>query len=358
MKKTLYPNVYEKLSTQNQKQYMVRFKHLKVTYPLKNFTTLYGCTTAKQTHNKLYEIKLLISKGKNPFEKSVTHTVDSYFERYISTTKGHDYYNKSTYYNKHIRPLIGNKLIENIEEKHIYNILNSKTLKDMSERTKFRLKEILNPIFQRVIRDGKRTNNPFEYIKLKKTTEKKPLHSRLVTDKVEVTRIIYKEILQIEDIELKVFFLISLMTARRRGEILKLKWCDIYGDKVFVDKTTTKTSIDDEYSLPHQVLNLLNCMKKNESNSNIFTMKKDRPTRVFTKLIQNSHIELVKDEKLTLHDTRHLFMSIMSVHTQNPILVDKCISHSHRSNIMDTYLSFSYQQRKEVFEEYWKIIRG
>ena len=69
-----------------------------------------------------------------------------------------------------------------------------------------------------------------------------------------------------------------------------------------------------------------------------------------------SNIQLVHNENITLHDTRHLFMSVMAVETQNPILVDKCISHAHNSSMMDTYLSFSYEKRKEVFKAYWEII--
>ena len=68
------------------------------------------------------------------------------------------------------------------------------------------------------------------------------------------------------------------MTARRRGEILQLKWKNIYNEKVFADKSTTKTNINDEYPLPKEVLHLLEKLDKKEEL--IFNMSKDRPTRV------------------------------------------------------------------------------
>ena len=43
--------------------------------------------------------------------------------------------------------------------------------------------------------------------------------------------------------------------------------------------------------------------------------------------------------------------------TNNPLLVDRCLSHSQQS-IMARYMSFSYESREEVFEKYWDIVRG
>jgi len=44
-------------------------------------------------------------------------------------------------------------------------------------------------------------------------------------------------------------------------------------------------------------------------------------------------------------------MPTMAVEIENATLVDKYISHSHNGAMMDTYLSFSYEKRKEVFEK-------
>jgi integrase len=247
--------------------------------------------------------------------------------------------------------------ISDIKEKHIIKILNSKTLSNLSDRSKFTTKMILNPIFNMAIRESKIIFNPLSSIKFKKSTQKKGLHSRIISNEKEIVSILYNDILELSDIKLKIIMLISLMTARRRGEILKLKWENIYTDKVFASKDSTKTGINDEYPIPVEVIDLLNQLQT-EKIGNIFDIHKDTITKKFTKLVKNSSIQLVQDESLTLHDTRHLFMSIMTLETTNADLVDKCISHTKRESIKDTYLSFSYNERKKVFEQYWEILRG
>jgi len=357
LKKTNYKNVYEVLTEANIPNFIVRFSYLNKRYPDKNFTNLFGCTTAKQAFNELQKVKVMLAQGHNPFEKKKKTALNDYFENFIKGIKGKDQYIKSTYYDKHIKPHIGHYDISEIEEKHILKILNSDTLKDKSLRTKYTVKMILNPIFSKSIKNGDRTINPLEDIKFEKKTQKKPLFSRIVDSEKTIVQTFYKNILELEDIELKVFLLIALMTGRRRGEILKLKWDSIYDGKVFVDANMTKTGIDEEYPLPTEVTSAFEFIEKGKSD-NIFHLKEDRPTRVFKSLLQKSSIKLRKNETLTLHDTRHLFMSIMTMETKNADLVDKCLSHSKSLSIKDTYLSFSYENRKKVFEDYWEIIRN
>ena len=61
---------------------IVRFKHNGITYPIKNLTKLYGCKTEKEGFEKLNEIKLLLSKGKDPFSSS-DGTLQQLFETKI-----------------------------------------------------------------------------------------------------------------------------------------------------------------------------------------------------------------------------------------------------------------------------------
>ena len=353
LKKTSFPNIYEKVP----KNYIARFKHLGKRYSDKNFTKLYGCTTGKQASDKLYEVKSMLSQGLNPFKKDVKLSLNDYFDLYIEQIKGKDYEIKKTYYNKHIKPLIGKISISDLTEDHVNKILISKTLRDLAPRTKFTTKMILDPIFKKAIKDGRLLINPLEDIKFSKKSIKKKLHSRIVDSDVTVANILYNDIMALDNLEIKACLLIALMTARRRGEILQLHWSDIIEDKVYVRSATTKTNIDEEYPLPIEVVDIIRKLQKDQSNENIFSLKEDRPTRVFTRLIEKSSIKFTKGEKITLHDTRHLFISIMAAKDFNIQLLDQCISHSQGNTILDTYLSISYVKKKEVFEAYWNIIR-
>jgi integrase len=161
----------------------------------------------------------------------------------------------------------------------------------------------------------------------------------------------------LDEEELKAIFLIALMTGRRRGEILQLKQSDIKNGTVYVPQTITKTKTPDMFPLPNEVLEIIRSLPLNKDGT-IFTSTGARVTRVFTRLIQSSKILLSKGSKFTLHDTRHLFQSVMISETNNPQLVDRCLSHSQDGSMMSVYLSFSYQKREKVFNQYWDIAKG
>ncbi len=72
IEKTKYPNIYEVLTVQGDKEYLATWSQRGRQYPQKNLTNLYGCTTAKQASTKLTELKVLINKGEEPFIKDNT----------------------------------------------------------------------------------------------------------------------------------------------------------------------------------------------------------------------------------------------------------------------------------------------
>ena len=359
LKKTSERNIYELYSVSRRKEYIVRFSYLGKNYGERNFTKLFGTTTLKQTFEMFQNIKVELSKGNNPFAKKKTSDVDTYFLEYIKTISSPaNQDNKTWYYNKHIKPTLGKLSAGDITETHIHNIMNG-TLKDLSMRSKKELKTILAPLFRTAIRKGDIKYSPLDEFKLKKDEGKEELSFRLIESFATVANQIYNAILEMEKIEEKMVLLIALMCARRRGEILKLKFQDIKDDKVFVPKEITKNGQSDVYPFPKEVLELLEILKKEKgSKGNIFDMGVHKPTYLFNKIIKNpkNKIQLTSNQKLTLHDTRHLFQSIMMPEINNPPLVDRCLSHS-QSSILNTYLSIGYNDRKLVFLRYWEIIR-
>ena len=81
-----YPGITTKIDKNNNIQILVRFKHLSTTYPVKNFTKLFGCKTQKQAFDKLQEIKILITKGQNPFNP-MGNKLDEIFKRKIENKR-------------------------------------------------------------------------------------------------------------------------------------------------------------------------------------------------------------------------------------------------------------------------------
>lgn len=355
LNKTSKPCIYTIKMVDGRVNYIVRFSYLNKNYGQRNFTKLFGTDSTKSTFDKLQEVRIELSRGNNPFEKEKVTTLNEYFEEHINSFQGKTQYTLQKYYDKHVKPIIGNNDIALITRKQIEKILQG-TLKNTASKTKSDLKLILNPIFKKSIRDKKRTDNPLEGIKFKKPQPKPELTYRVVSDLKFAAKELYRLISQEEDLELRAVLLIALMTARRRGEILKLKYSDIIDDKVFVPVDITKTKTPDIYPLPHEVLEIISQLPVNTDNK-LFTVGEARVTRAFTRLISKSNIVLSDGSKFTLHDTRNLFQSIMIPETNNPQLVDRCISHRQDGSMMSVYLSFSYEKRESIFKKYWNITR-
>lgn len=354
LKKTAKQNIYEVQSSDGRKEYIVRFSYLSKNYGERNFTKLFGTTTLKQTFEMFHNVKAELSKGKNPFEKIKSANVDTYFNEYIKTIGSKDnQQNKTWFYNKHIKPTLGKLSVIDINETHINKIMST-SLKDLSARSKKEFKTILQPMFKTAIKKGLISYSPLDDLKLKKDKGKEDLSFRLIESFETVAAQIYRGIHELKNTQDKIVLLIALMCARRRGEILKLKFQDIKGDKVFAPAEITKSNQADEYPLPKEVLDLLLSVK-GKKEDNIFDIGVHRPTYLFNKIVKDN-IQLSSNQRFTLHDTRHLFQSIMMPRISNPPLVDRCLSH-HQNSILTTYLSIIYTDRKIVFESYWEIIR-
>ncbi len=359
LKKTKYTSIYEIIADDTTKQYIARFAYLGKNYGERNFSNLFGVRTAKQAFEKLQEVKVEIAKyGTNPFKRKIKSTLDSYFEEYIKTRTNKkqygDKYKKQSAYKSLVKEPLGDKNIDEITVRMIENILN-KDLKSKSARTKLEVKNILKPLFDKATKNGLIKYSPLDEIKFEKVGSKTEITYRIVNSLDDVVKELYKNIMDLKNLEDKIILLIALMTARRKGEILQLEYSFIKGEKVFVPTGITKTSTVDEFPLPIEVLDLLPQLKTNKGT--IFTCNNQRPTLLFNKIVAESNIEFTEDNKITLHDTRNLFSSVMSPITNNPPLVDRCLSHS-QSSILKKYMSFSYASRKEVFEQYWDILRA
>ena len=358
--KTSKPNIYQTTSLTGRTEYIVRFAYLGKNYGERNFTKLFGTTTLSQTVEMLNSVKVELSKGNNPFKKKISISLDTYWEeRQQEIKEGSHKYILQKFYAKHIQPIIGQKDIDEIEEKHIRSILNG-TLKESGSSNRMKLRTILNPIFRKCFKKGRVKENVIEDIKFEKPTFKTEMSSVLVNDFKTVSKKLYKEVMLLpesttKDIEFKLSMLFGLMTARRRSEILKYTYDDIKDNKLFVPKQYTKIGKADEFPLSFEMINLIKKLPKNSDN--IFTINVQNITKTFNSVVKNADIQVVKNQSFTFHNTRHLFQSIMIKKTSNPPLVDRCLSHVQNS-VMSIYLSFEYSDRKEVFEQYWKILRG
>lgn len=103
-----FKGITEKKMKDGSISIMVRFKYLGVTYPVKNFTKLYGCKTKSVADKKLDQIKSLLSERINPFKTSF-ETFAEIYEDMLNTNEANKtwaYYtvkNRRNFFNRYIK---------------------------------------------------------------------------------------------------------------------------------------------------------------------------------------------------------------------------------------------------------------
>lgn len=360
-----YSGISEKVLKDGTKHIMVRFKYNKKTYPIKNFTKLYGCTTKKSALDKLNQIKVLIAEGKDPFIKTENNLNAIFDERLEYKVKNGDWThstpkNYSYFYNKYIRETIGNKRIEQITYQDLLKVQKSMT--DVQNSTKNTLKLVLNPIFeeQRKLKNIK--ENPMDDLEVFNIPIREKLSNRTDENTLELVRKLYKAIPSYkakskqQETEIKMFLYLSLLTAHRYGELLRLTKEDCYIDKKMIisPKTITKTKEDYKFPIPNECLEYLESVE----NGLIFpSLKRGGIYQIFQRLVKLAKIDLYKNKRISLHDTRRFLLAVMIRDCKiDSIIADTCLEHKQQT-VIKHYVSVEYSDKVEAFNKYWDKIR-
>jgi integrase len=378
--KTKYHNIYEVETVDGGKEYLATWTQKGRQYFQKNLTKLYGCNTAKKAETTLSEIKALINQGKSPFNKESSDKNQKFSElvlKEIDSRNASDNYKyiQRHVYLKHLDKSIGNLKLHEVTISTIEKTFR-KIRQNYSFETIANLKKSIRPVLDYAVDEGLISSNPLNSLKIKKLTKathkhgKAPLKHRLTgkdnNKYLNVAKTLYQAALtyqparskQYEDgQEFQICFLIAIMTARRRSEILKISYEDIteYGT-VKTKAETTKTNVWEEYPLPKEVLDRLNPEGKGPIVSSV-TPK--RYSYHFKQLIGKLDLPVHTDMKITGHDTRNLFLTIMSKETKNPFLCDVAISHDQSNyKMLLTYYEPDISDFIELFEWYWDLLRG
>ena len=370
--KTKFPNVYEyKNPNTGVSEFYVKLIFRGVQYGVVNFTKKFPgqCTTAKKTHEYIAEVKKDIVSGKDPFI-ATGDTLNDYFKKRLKMPmKDKTRTEYQGFYDNYIKNQIGRKPLHVITSDDFYNILDDK-LKNKSIRTKRFLRDVLNPIFNEAAKKGKIPYNPFIDVKFEERPKKEALKYRIKISTLHFAREMHKVILNMPEVpkskhqynELQFMFLVVLENARRRGEVLQLRFSDVTGNEVNVRAETTKTNNPDKYVLSDDAVSILEKIRLQRGTSdNVFTIPNSRVLEAFYLLvIKKGGLEqyLYSGKKFTLHDTRRLFIQILvGDYHLNSDLVDTCLSHT-QGTVKSIYLEYSDNQIYDVYRQYFKILRG
>lgn len=363
LKKTKYIGINELEMADGSKNYVAIFSHNGTRYGERNLTKLFGANSAKQAFERLQEIKIELSKGIDVFGIK-SEKMDDLVYKYLEKTS-ENYKKVSTFaYNKHIKPVIGHLFINKVTKKDINEIkMNMENLK-LSKATIKKVKTILTPVFKEALNDEVIRKNVLEQVSMGGNTVKPALTDRLNEPLIDAIRKIYKSALKQQD-DYNVMFLISIMCARRAGEILQLKYEDINDGIVHVRAGTTKTYKNEnplitveKYPLPKEVLEIIGI-----GTGNVFKHNKRTYSDKYAQMIdldtQLKLKPLAKDYPIRSHDNRNFIISLQSKEFGIDFVGTACLSHTNKkANINARYHSIEFDDIKEVFENYWEKLRA
>lgn len=375
--KTDYANIYEIKNAEGKIEYLATWTQKGRQYRQKNFTKLFGDTTAKQAETRLAEIKVLIRRGENPFKKDDSDMQKSFSTlvlneiRSRTVSKNYKYVQEKIYL-KHLDKDMGRLKLDQITisvlDKVFRKLLNTHDIQTITN-----LKKTIRPTLDYAVDEKLIPSNPLNSLKIRKLTKstkrsgKVPLKHRLLgkdnSKFLNIAKALYNAALHYTvgkeelDREFQITFLLACMAARRRSEILKIRYEDITPyNTIKTRPDTTKTDVFEEYPLPKEVINRLLPKGKGLLLPHITLESYSAHMR---KLIDNLNLPIHADMKLDGHDTRNLFLTIMSKETKNPLLCDTAISHDHsKYNMLLTYYEPDINDYTELFEWYWDLIRG
>ncbi len=229
-----------------------------------------------------------------------------------------------------------------------------------------KIRSILNPIFQEAFESEVVKRNILKSVKMGADTVKPKLTQRLNEPLRPAIRKIYQAALK-EKNDYNLFFLISIMCVRRFQEIFLLEYEDIVDGIVHVRFETIKSDkklhpklIIEEYPLPKEVLEIIGTEPKTGKlfkhwhrtyMDKYATMMKDK--------VDLDYKPLAKEYPIRSHDNRNFITSIMSKKYGIDYIGAACLSHhQEKSNVNVRYNNVEYEDKVEIYNEYWKILRG
>ena len=362
-----YKGILTKILNNGTKNIYVRFKHNGTNYGVKNFTKLFGCKTEKSAYDKLYEVKIALSQNSNPFDNK-SLILNDLWDKKLLTVKWKENTRKHyiNFYDIVIRDTLGRKALNKITAKDILNLKKQYSHKSISYQN--RIKSLISPIIDDAIINGDLEYNPLSILKNEVAPSAQSVSEKVIDNELEIAKKMYsklvnKEVQYISDYhhrrfdhneETNALFTLMLMTVHRFGELLQLKKSDIYKNKIISPKEITKTNRPYEFPFP---LELNDYVEKIGNNDLLFpNLNRAMISVRFQKLIQNLNLTVVKNKTITAHDLRRIFTTILAKERVDINLIDYALEHKIRG-VMSHYLHYSYDDKKEVFDKYWELIR-
>jgi integrase len=311
------------------------------------------------------QIQASIVRGEyNPKKKKIMPTVEEFGYRSLELHR-HErkpQVNKSYKQNfeKHILPYFGKHLLKQITPIDLQEWQN--TIVDVTSSSSLRkYRNIFRQIFVDSMLEGHIEANPFDKIKRPAIEDVKIVP--FTKDEIEL-------IITTASIKLRNFFIISVFTGMRTGELTGLNWSDIdYDEKEIhiskslnrglVQTVKTKSSNRTIDMLPIVEEYLKEQYKLTGHQEYIFLNSKGVPyySSDILNLSLKKVLDVCKIPRRTLYNTRHTFASLMLTNSESIMWVSQMLGHKTANITFERYARFIKEDKvnRAKFINKWHI---
>jgi len=295
-----------------------------------------------------------ISTGE--FFKNKMKTVNEYMEISFSLQSSNrksltivDYTSK---YNKHLKPVFGNKMLDSIKGTDITQWQNGMLKKNYAIKTIKSVRGILSMIFEDAIREELIDRNPVKLASIMSTRKQ----LKRATDEIVPFSIaeIQSLIKHTKTEQMKNFYMLLFTTGLRGGEAIGLEWSKVDFDRKEIDISSqigrgiTGTPKWESFRTVPITDALLPYLKSQfditgTKNSYVFLNIKEKPFWDISKVREG---EWTKDLKRAgvayrkIHQTRHTFCSTLVSAGEDINLVSKIAGHSSTRMTLEVYSKY------------------
>jgi len=255
-------------------------------------------------------------------------------------------------YNKHIKPLLGQKKIDGIKPSHI-KLMQSKLLKVVSPRRVRNVRAVLSGIIKDAMADELISKNPLNLVKTVKVEK-----TIINPFSVEEISMILKE----SKGQNRNFFALGILSGMRSGEMIGLKWSDINFSKSEITiQRSRKMGLDGftKTLSSNRIIDVLDTLLPylenqylltGNKNGYVFLNKKQEPIYDIKRIRDNPWRKTLKACKLDyrpVYHTRHTFATIMLENGEDILWLSNMLGHTDSSMTLSKYAHYVKKKDKK-----------
>jgi integrase len=262
------------------------------------------------------------------------------------------------YYRLHIKPHLGSKRLDEVKRRHIKRLISLLKEKGLSSASIQGVIAVLSGIFENAIEDEIVSANPCQNTRKYCGNETVIAISTLSPSEVQTML----ENASMLPIEVYTFYLVSVRTGVRVGEMLALEWSDIDLDNRFMEVSKsynvntkkvgqTKNKKIRKVDLTHATVEALKKLRKDKKVLGIkFVFSNSKGKRVnYRRLVDI--LKKIAPRPIRIHDLRHTYVTLRVAKGDNILDVSRQLGHHSVAFTIDKYAHWMPGEHKSQVDE-------